>query len=368
MKKMKLDIQLFNGSVSIQSGSITETTDINLNQSTFTIPAKMTTSGATYNNDNAYMTMQWKYASASSWTTISKQTFGIGKDTSKTKTWTLTLTHNPDGTLENLNFRVQWYITNSTNGTTGTTTVAPTTIPRASQPTASTSTFDLGGTIVISTNRYSSSFTHTMFYSFGNLTNQTSGLSQSTNIGDSVNFTPPLSLATVIPNATSGTCVVTCQTYNGSTLVGTKSVSLTLKVPTNVKPTITNVTQQEVGDVPTSWNTLVQGKSRLKFTITASGAYGSTISSYTTTGNGYTYTTNPATTNYITTSGSLTFNFKVIDSRGREGTGSLSRSPQPYSNPTISTAQVQRCDANGNIDKNGQYMYVSYGARRCNTS
>ena len=136
MKKMKLNIQLFAGSVSI--GTITETTDINTNQSTFSIPATMTTSGQTFNNDDAYMTLQWRY-SGGSWTTISKKTFGISTNSSKTKSWSLTLTHEDDGTLPDIQFRVKWYITSSTNGTTGAKTYSPTTIPRASEIDSATS-------------------------------------------------------------------------------------------------------------------------------------------------------------------------------------------------------------------------------------
>ena len=358
MKKMKLDIQLFNGSVAIQT--ITETTDINTNQSTFTIPAKMTTTGETHNYSNASMTMQWKYASAESWTSLNKQTFSINKSSNVTKSWTLTLDHNPDGTLENVQFRVKWYITDSTNGTTGATTFTPTTIPRASQPTLNYSSREFGQSVVITTNRYSSSFKHNIYYIFGNARDNIGA-----NVENSITWTIPNNLMNQIPNATQGTCVITCETYNGSTLIGSKSVALTLNVPSSVVPTISNVTLEEVGSVPSSWNVWVQGKSKIKATITASGTYGSTISNYTSNLDGYTLTGNPVTTNYLRNSGYQTYTdiFKVTDSRGRIGKYSLDFRFYfySYSNPTISTAQVQRCDANGNIDNNGEYMYISYG-------
>lgn len=355
MKKMKLDIQLFNGSCSITS--ITETTNINTNQSTFTITAKTSATGSTYNGQKgAYMTAQWKYASASEWTSLTQQKFSISKESSVSKSWDLTLDHNADGTLANINVRIKWYISSSTNGTTGASNVTPTTIPRASQPTLNYSSREFGQSVVITTNRYSSSFTHTLTYAFGG----TSG-TIATNVGASHTWTIPNALMDYIPNSTSGSCVITCKTYNGSTEIGAKYVSLTLNVPESVIPTISNVTQQEVGDVPSSWNTAVQNKSKLKFTITASGAYSSTISSYEIKGDGYTYTTNPATTNYIRSSGSMAFDFKVVDSRGRVATTSLTRVPVSYSNPAISTAQVQRCNASGVIDNNGEYMYISYG-------
>lgn len=355
MKKMKLDIQLFNGSVAIQT--ITETTDINTNASTFTIPAKMTTTGATYNNSNASMTLQWKYASASSWTTISKQTFKIGKNSSVTKNWTLSLTHNADGTLENVQFRVQWYITDSTNGTTGATTFTPTTIPRASIPTLSSSSVNMGSSVTIYTNRYSSSFTHTIRYAFGNANGTIASY-----VATSIIWTPSLTLANQIPSSTSGVGTIYCDTYNGSTLIGTKTINITLNVPSSIVPSTSFTQVQEAGSVPSSWGIYVKSKSKVALAISGSGSYGSSISSYKISYYGGAVTTSSATTSFLTQSGSTTFTGQVTDTRGRSASTTTSINVVDYSNPTISTAQVQRCDANGNIDNNGEYMYISYGA------
>lgn len=93
-------------------------------------------------------------------------------------------------------------------------------------------TMGSAGTITIS--RASSSFTHTLTYSFGN----TSGTIITKTTATSVKWTPPLSLASQIPNATSGTCTITCTTYNGNTNIGSKTCTLTVSVPASVKPTI----------------------------------------------------------------------------------------------------------------------------------
>ena len=353
---MKLNIQLFAGSVTI--GTITETTDINTNQSTFTIPATLTTSGATFNNDDAYMTLQWKYASASSWTSLSKKTFGIGQNTSKTKSWSLSLTHEPDGSLEKLNFRVKWYVTSSTNGTSSTKSFTPDDIPRASVPTLSSSSIDMGSSVTINTNRYSSSFTHTITYSFGNASGTIA-----TNVGTSTTWTPPLTLANQIPTATSGIATITCITYNGGNEVGRKTTNLTLNVPSSVVPTTPTMTRTEVGDIPDDWGVLVQSKSKLRFNLSSSGAYGSTIASYNLTFDGYTYSSAESTTGYINGTSYQPVTFYSIDSRGRKSTtGGASLYIYSYTKPTISTAQVQRCDANGNINNEGQYCWVSYNA------
>ena len=48
----------------------------------------------------------------------------------------------------------------------------------------------------------------------------------------------PESLAAQIPNAASGKGTLTCETYSGSTCIGTKSVTFTASVPGSMKPTV----------------------------------------------------------------------------------------------------------------------------------
>lgn len=368
---MKLNIQLFAGSVSI--GTITETTDINTNQSTFTIPATMTTTGTTYNNDNAYMTLQWKYASSSSWTSLSKQTFGIGKNSSKTKSWTLTLDHNADGTLENINFRVKWYITDSTNGTTGTTTKTPTTIPRASTIDSVT-----GGTTpyypTIKWTPKSSSFKYKVKYYYRN-NSYTSGLiTPSTTNQYTYN-------SLLIPNAifngvqtTSIEAIAELYTYqsDGTTQIGTAATkTFTVTLNSSIKPNlgISNLAEADSTMISKNWGIYVQGKSKLSFHL--GYAYENptpSSSTVTATTNGQTFSSTSMngyldyTTSTLKTAGTNTLTATIVDSRNRSATDSETYNVVAYSVPTINIAQVQRCDVNGNVDKNGQYCLISYNA------
>lgn len=111
------------------------------------------------------------------------------------------------------------------------------TIPRASTVSATNTNLNSASTITIT--RASSSFTHTLTYSFGS----TTGTIVSKTTSTSVSWTPALTLANQIPNAVSGTCTITCDTYNGSTKIGSKTCTLTLTVPASVKPTMTNLNQ-----------------------------------------------------------------------------------------------------------------------------
>ena len=230
------------------------------------------------------------------------------------------------------------------------------TIPRATTPTVNDSDIDLGTSITISTPRASSSFTHTLKYSFGGSTGTIA-----TGVGTSKAWAPPVSLATNIPNATSGKLTIICETYSGSTKIGTKNIVITVRVPSSVVPTIssvavtdTNATQYEkMGGV-------VKEKSKLSVKITASGAQGSTISSISTTGGGKTYSGASFTVNSVTTAGTLTFTVTVKDSRGRTATTTKSITVVDYTNPVIKDFSVVRANANGTPNDEGTSLLIAY--------
>lgn len=230
-----------------------------------------------------------------------------------------------------------------------------TTIPRATTPTLSASSVDMGASITINMARASSSFDHTLTYSFGDA----SGTIGS-DLATSKAWTVPLSLASQIPNGTSGTCTITCKTYNGSTLIGTKTVSFTAKVPATVVPTISSVA---VADTNTAYaaqfGSLVQGKSKAKFTITASGAYGSTIKAYKTVIEGKTYTGATPTTSVLTGSGNVDASITVTDSRGRTASFTKTFYRIPYSAPSITEFEAVRTNAEGVEDYDGMNAKVS---------
>ena len=232
------------------------------------------------------------------------------------------------------------------------------TIPRTSSVSMSATTMGSAGTISIS--RASSSFTHTLTYAFGNATGTIATKTTST----SVSWTPPTSLASQIPNSTSGSCTLTCYTYNGNTLVGTSTTTVTLSVPASIKPTITGITATRVdGTVPSSWGIYVQTKSKVTLTITgAAGAGGSTISSYSITGGGLSYTASSVTTGFLNTSGSITFTGKVCDSRGRwSDEATVTISVVPYAAPRFNSYSTQRCTSAGASPSNGTYAKSTVG-------
>ena len=278
---------------------------------------------------------------------------------------TAKISHNSDGTKSfSLSCEAGVYTYAVSVTASGTHTLD--TIPRAS--TVSATNANMGSASTITITRASSSFTHTLTYSFGS----TTGTIVSKTTSTSVSWTPALTLANQIPNAVSGTCTITCDTYNGSTKIGSKTCTLTLTVPASVKPTMTSVTATRVdGDVPAAWAIYVQNKSKATVKINgAAGAYGSTISSYSISGGGYSSTTSSFTTGFLTTSGTITFTAKVTDSRGRvSDAATVSISVVAYSAPSFTSYLSQRATSAGTVNDDGTYIrgLISYSYAYCSS-
>lgn len=190
------------------------------------------------------------------------------------------------------------------------------TIPRASPISASNGA--LGSAINLTIDRKSSSFTHTVRYNWQGTTGTVG-----TGIGTSTSYTPPLTFASNIPNSTSGTITFYCDTYSGSTLVGTSQTTATLSVPDSVVPTIDGITLEETSAAMNGISTsteFAQILSRVKATVTgASGVYGSTIKSYSITvvDQNLTLTENGGVFDHFKNNGTFTVRATVTDSRGR---------------------------------------------------
>lgn len=285
-------------------------------------------------------------------------------------TVTQTVNHASDGS-KSLTMSAVFYIRATLSGTyyesiTASANITLDSIARAS--TVSASNVVMGSATTIAISRASSSFTHALTYAFGN----TTGTIATKTTATSVSWTPPLTLANQIPKAVTGTCTITCTTYNGNTSIGSKTCTLTLSVPASVKPTITSLTAARVdGDVPSAWGIYVQTKSKATLTINgAAGSYGSTISSYSITGGGYTSTASSFTTGFLNTSGTVTFTATVTDSRGRvSAAATVSISVVAYSPPSFSSYLSQRCLSNGTVNEDGTYIrgQVSYSYASCSS-
>lgn len=191
------------------------------------------------------------------------------------------------------------------------------TIPRAS--TISDVTGTLGSAMTLNINRKNSGFKHTVKYNFGALSGTIA-----TNVDTSVSWTPPLNLATAMPNKTSDWGNITVETYSGSSKIGSATCRLTLNVPDSVKPTLGSITLTDsnatVKNLLNTANTFAQVMSNVKVTFnSASGAYGSTISSYRAeiVGKNQSTNSNNGLLGMMNFNGTVTIRATVTDSRGR---------------------------------------------------
>lgn len=293
--------------------------------------------------------------------------FSIGLKNSadrQTRTGTVSVGHNADGTKTcsirlrldrgGGNFSGDTWTYNS-NSASGSLTLS--TIPRASQPSLSTGSASIGNTITINTNRATSSFTHSLWWSCGN-----SGWKDiAGGVGASHSWAIPNDVANYITSSTSGTVTVLCRTYNGSTQIGSdKSTSLTVSVPDSFAPTMGNPTVERIDNgVPSSWGVYVKGYSKVKVSMNGvSGSYGSWITSYMISGPNLWSNQSSATSGVLTGAGRNTYTCTITDSRGRSASKTASIDVQDYYQPSISLSG-DRCKSDGTVDSSGTYLKVT---------
>ena len=270
---------------------------------------------------------------------------------------TLTVTHDSDGT-KTIPVVMQASMIGQGNFSAVTRNVTLTPIPRASSFSLNVSSATIGSTqITVNISRASSSFTHKVYYSCASNHNwqANSGNESAT----SVSWTPSINDCNHYPNSTSGTATIKVDTYNGSTWIGTASKTLTMNVPSSVVPSISSVSVTENGGSEIS-NTFVKGKSKANVSISASGSYSSTISSYSTTITGLsTKSGSSFTSDTLNTAGTITFTTTVKDSRGRSASKSATITVYDYFTPSF-TIKAERCTSDGTIDEvNGTYFKIT---------
>lgn len=325
-----------------------------------------------YRSSNISSTVGKSYSITFNGSTVATGSTTInGSGTKTIKTGNLTIYHNADGTKTfDFSFALQiditwdaaWIgtVTGSGSGTLDA-------IPRATNPVLSASSVDMGETIAITLSRASSEFTHSVSYVFGN----TSG-TISANAETSATWIPSIDLAQQIPNANSGTATITCKTYNGSTLIGTKSISIILKVPASVVPVINSVSRTEAVTSPTiaeTFGNFVQNQSKINVATSANGAQGATITGCVVTLQDANSAGMPILATYYganITTDILTWNttkirvgVKVTDSRGRVASVFYDHTVLQYTPPIISAFSAYRSDSSGNPNDDSTMLKIT---------
>lgn len=262
-------------------------------------------------------------------------------------TYSRVVPHNSDGTKTT---RIQ--VSASGGGDSGSIdkNLGLTTIARASEVSVTPSTANFGDVVRIKVHKKSSGFTSTVRVAWGTV-NQTLWEKISWSEGD---WTLPTSYAP--SSATTGWGRIIVDTYNGTTLVGTKEARLNGVVPNNATwnptantPTLTEKNTKISSGIAGVW---VAGQSKVEYKATFTLRGGATAKSaiFRVVNNGRTYnytaTISGTTATFIDSPASAsghTVQLVITDSRDRTHTSSAtSFTPVGYSPPKLSVAKADR--------------------------
>lgn len=278
------------------------------------------------------------------------------------KSGTVTISHDADGSktisasasFSGSNSGYYAPITGSCSGT-----VKLTTIPRASSISIDSPSIECGKTININGSSASKNFTHKIYATWNGKTSELTTISGT--LTPTFSYTIPTAWEKDLPNSTSGIATFTLETFSGSTSVGSKSVNATIKVRSGVVPSIDSIKIADANSVCAGIGQIVQSQSRLNFTITYSGAQGSTVTSVSTEFEGQTYNNSSFTTGTVQGSGSITYTTTIYDSRGRSSQISGKVTVSAYSSPSLTNVTARRANSSYTVDEaSGTYALLHF--------
>lgn len=168
-----------------------------------------------------------------------------------------------------------------------------------------------------------------------------------------------------LPSATKGKLRFTFRTYSDSgysNQIGEaahKEVELNIPNDSTTQPAV-SMSLAPVGSLPSAFSGLyVQGKTKVKATLSATKKYESAIKSYSMKVDGTTYDSGDSyTSGYLNKTGSFTVYGYAKDSRGYTGSTSEDITVIAYAKPKILDVVAARCDADGNLADNGTYLKI----------
>ena len=282
---------------------------------------------------------------------------------------TITISHDSDGS-KSITISASGSISGtSLSSTYCSGTVALDTIPRAS---TITSAYDrtLGTDCSVRWTPLSASFRYKLTFSLGGWSYTTGVIHPNTTSAYTyAGYKLPLDVANQLPKAKTGTMSVTLYTYsnsNATTQIGSaSSKTFTVTVPddANTKPSVT-MSLTPVSSLGSTFSSLyIQGKSKVKATLSATGKYGATISSYSMSAQGKSYGS-PYQSDYLSITGSVAVTGTATDSRGYSNTATQNITVIPYGKPSVLPASGEseiicaRCDADGNLTESGTYLKI----------
>lgn len=279
----------------------------------------------------------------------------------------VTVNHSDTGAAKSVPILWAWGV-NSTWGSfvkpSGTLFIDLPAIARASAPTVSRSLCPLGQSMTVSTNRKSTQFTHTLTYAFGAVTGTIAS-----GVGDSVIWTPPVSLAAQLSDRQRGDCVITCTTYLGGTRIGSAQCTVTLDVGAagglTAQPGWFTLSPGSDNPVAQSWGVYLAGLSYIKATFDTgkiSPGQGATLKPFQIQCQGRLYVS-PWKTQVLRASGDLACAAIARDSRDATLRETKIIPVLPYEAPSLTGVTCCRCNSGGTASNEGTYLWTKATTR-----
>ena len=250
--------------------------------------------------------------------------------------------------------------------TAGSMTVTLTKILRPS--TVSSAEGTIGSELTLNILKADSGYTHSLRYVLG----LAEGTIVDKTAATSVRWTPPMELCGEVTDSGAGSCVLLCDSYDGTNLIGTTETVVRLAVPDTIKPAVSEgwvtVRPYNMGTAAEGTDKYVQGMSRSEAVfdeskIDLSGTYGATVKHFSISAEEITVTAEPYRTAVLEGSGTVTVRCGVTDSRGRTVSESFTIIVEEHGGLRITEPEVYRCIEDGTADDTG-----SYAAVRCAVS
>lgn len=232
------------------------------------------------------------------------------------------------------------------------------TIPRESSVTCTDG--NIGSSVTVNINRASSSFSHTITYNFQGLTGTIATKTGNTSIG----WTLPTSFFAKIPNSKSASGTIKCETYDGSTYIGSSTCRFNAFV-SNSEPTI-SATVEDVNATTIALtgnkNKLIKYFSNAQVDIIATAKNSATISSRQVVCGGKTGTSASNTLNGVE---SGTFDISCTDSRGFTANTTVTKTLVEYVKLAFTDLTLARPTTTSNtvnMSLKGNYFNTSFGS------
>lgn len=222
----------------------------------------------------------------------------------------------------------------------------------ASMPTLDADSYTLGDTVTVDLTVAEAEATHTIAYKIGDTTLGMQTLAAGVT---STTWTAPMSAGAQFPSTQSAVLTVSVTTTVDGEVRGTLEVGASLTLPPDKMPTLTSCSYVRTGQ--SQITALLQNLSGVTFTPVAAGRYGATIAVFAMVFEGITYTCAPGgaiAVPLIKGSGDVAYTLTITDSRGNQTTETGTVPVIAYTYPAISGFQIERVDASGTVQLDGE--------------